>query len=275
MHRFIHWAILSVLSGLFFPHQIWAEDPQVVPSTCRQAHAHNDYLHERPLLDALANGFGSVEADIFLVGDELLVAHTKREISPDRTLRGLYLDPLRKRIKQNSGSVHGDGHPFTLLIDIKSIGEPTYRSLHQLLAQYEDIFSSVTDGKVTRRAVNAVISGNRPVDAVMSDSPRYVGIDGRLSDLSSDKPADLMPLISDHWGRHFKWRGKGEISTADREKLARVLKQAHDRDRRVRFWATPDNETTWAALYEAGVDLINTDDLSGLSSFLQKNQQPD
>ncbi len=43
------------------------------------------------------------------------------------------------------------------------------------------------------------------------------------------------------------------MSAADREKLARVLQQAHDKNRRVRFWATPDNETTWAALREAPV----------------------
>ncbi len=32
-----------------------------------QAHAHNDYHHALPLLDALAHGFCSVEADVFLV----------------------------------------------------------------------------------------------------------------------------------------------------------------------------------------------------------------
>ncbi len=31
------------------------------------------------------------------------------ELSPDRTLRSLYLDPLRRRVKNNGGSVHGDG----------------------------------------------------------------------------------------------------------------------------------------------------------------------
>ena len=31
-----------------------------------QAHAHNDYYHKRPLLDALSHGFCSVEADVFL-----------------------------------------------------------------------------------------------------------------------------------------------------------------------------------------------------------------
>ena len=40
-----------------------------------QAHAHNDYEHPRPLLDALDHGFTSVEADVWLVDGELLVAH--------------------------------------------------------------------------------------------------------------------------------------------------------------------------------------------------------
>ena len=35
------------------------------------AHAHNDYEHERPLYDAIAHGFNSVEADVFLVDDDL------------------------------------------------------------------------------------------------------------------------------------------------------------------------------------------------------------
>ena len=41
-----------------------AADEPVTP--LRQAHAHNDYEHPRPLLDALDHGFCSVEADVFL-----------------------------------------------------------------------------------------------------------------------------------------------------------------------------------------------------------------
>ena len=33
----------------------------------------------------------------------------------------------------NGGSVHGDGHPFTLLIDLKSQGEPTYRAAQSVV----------------------------------------------------------------------------------------------------------------------------------------------
>jgi hypothetical protein len=37
----------------------------------------------------------------------------------------------------------------------------------------------------------------------------------------------------------------------------------------IRFWATPDKEPMWRELNEAGVDLINADNLSGLRQFLR------
>src|SRR6188508_2120448 len=99
------------------------------------AHSHNDYLHNRPLLDALDHGFTSVEADIFLVDGKLLVAHTAREIKPDRTLEKLYLEPLRARVRSGGGSVYPGGGPFHLLIDLKSPAEPTYAALAKVLAE--------------------------------------------------------------------------------------------------------------------------------------------
>ena len=67
------------------------------PKPLERAHAHNDYEHARPLLDALDQGFCSVEADIFLKDGQLLVAHTVLDLKPERTLQKLYLDPLRQR----------------------------------------------------------------------------------------------------------------------------------------------------------------------------------
>ena len=64
------------------------------PTPLLRAHAHNDYEHDRPLYDALDHGFTSVEADIHLVDGQLHVAHDSDEITPNRTLRSLYLEPL-------------------------------------------------------------------------------------------------------------------------------------------------------------------------------------
>ncbi|TWT56166.1 phosphatidylinositol-specific phospholipase C/glycerophosphodiester phosphodiesterase family protein [Allorhodopirellula solitaria] len=234
----------------------------------RQAHAHNDYLHHRPLLDALDQGFTSVEADVFLVDGELLVAHTFLELKPNRTLRALYLDPLRARIQDHGGFVYSDQTPITLLIDFKSDGEATFAALNQLLSEYRDVFSWTEDGTEHPGAVVAIVSGNRPIATMKAASPRFAGIDGRLGDLNSDLPPEVMPLISDNWKNHFEWRGKGEFPATERIALERIVDQAHTQNRRVRFWGTPDNPAMWAALRDAGVDLINTDDLAGLSDFL-------
>lgn len=237
-----------------------------------RAHAHNDYLHDRPLLDALDNGFCSVEADIFLVQGKLLVAHTRSELSTENSLERLYLEPLRQRVEQKGGRVYSGGPEFTLLIDIKSDGEATYRALDRMLQQYHDVFSRVENGHFHAKGVTAIVSGNRPHAVIAAEATRYVGIDGRLSDLESDQPADLMPLISDNWRNHFKWRGEGDLPDAERVKLLKIIQRAHSRNRRVRFWATPDKPAVWSALDKAGVDMINTDNLSGLSEFLKKSR---
>src|SRR5204863_953326 len=113
-----------------------------------QAHAHNDYEHARPLFEALDHGFCSVEADIWLTPDGLLIAHDKKDLKPSRTLQALYLDPLRKRIKADGGRVFRDGPAFYLLIDVKPEAETTYAALDKLLAQYADILTVRRDGKV-------------------------------------------------------------------------------------------------------------------------------
>lgn len=237
------------------------------------AHAHNDYRHARPLLDALEHGFTSVEADIFLVGDKLCVAHDQPEIDPERTLRRLYLDPLRARVQVRNGYVYAEPSRFLLLVDVKSEAEPTYRRLHETLAEYKDIVTSFGPQGRQDRAVLVIVSGNRSLELMRSQSVRYAGYDGRLTDLGSDVSADLMPLISDRWSSHFRWRGDGPIPTAEREKLSDVVQKAHEKGRLVRFWATPDERSPartalWQQLRTAGVDLINTDDLEGLKGFL-------
>src|SRR5204862_3959746 len=66
------------------------------PPPLIRAHAHNDYEHSRPLLDALDRGFCSIEADVWLVDGRLLVAHDRNAVKAERTLQTLYLDPLRE-----------------------------------------------------------------------------------------------------------------------------------------------------------------------------------
>ena len=75
-HPHKHWAMVALL---LLAKPAPAADPKpVIP--LRHAHAHNDYEHKRPLFDALDRGFCSIEADIYLVGGELLVGHTPLDL---------------------------------------------------------------------------------------------------------------------------------------------------------------------------------------------------
>jgi hypothetical protein len=234
----------------------------------RHAHAHNDYAHPRPLRDALAHGFTSVEADVFLSRGQLLVGHSWLELRPERTLEKLYLEPLRRRAREGGGYVYSDTSPFYLLIDLKTDAKATYDALSPLLAKYADVLSTTRDGKFERKAVTAVISGNTPRDAIQGQKLRHAAIDGRPGDLDSDAPADLIPFISASWPSQLKWRGDGPMPEAEREKLRAYVARAHKRGRLVRFWATPEKTMVWHELRAAGVDLLNTDRLDEMRGFL-------
>ncbi|GIJ44410.1 hypothetical protein Val02_12960 [Virgisporangium aliadipatigenens] len=241
-----------------------------------QAHAHNDYEHERPLHDALAHGFTSVEADIYLVDGELLVAHDPEDLVPGRTLEKLYLEPLATRVRAHHGSVYrGHRQPLQLLVDIKNTGAATYTRLHEVLARYRSMLTGYAGGRVHERAVTVVISGDRPRDLMLAQPVRYAFYDGRLGDLGTGVPASFLPLISDNWTNVFTWRGDGEMPAAERERLRTIVSTAHRDRQRVRFWATPDTPgpqrtAVWSELRAAGVDHINTDDLAGLRAFLAR-----
>ncbi|MFJ2172485.1 phosphatidylinositol-specific phospholipase C/glycerophosphodiester phosphodiesterase family protein [Streptomyces sp. NPDC087851] len=246
------------------------------PRPLRQAHAHNDYLHPRPLFDALAHGFTSVEADIFLVDGELLVAHEATELDPARTLASLYLDPLFARVRANHGSVYRGHHrPVQLLIDIKTDGAAAYAELHRQLARYRPMLTTYAHGSVRPGAITPVISGDRAARAPMeAQRVRYAFYDGRLDDLGTAAPASFIPLISTNWTQSFTWQGVGPFPAAERAELRRIADTTHAHGQRLRFWATPDTpgparDAVWTELLAAGVDHLNTDDLAGLERFLR------
>ena len=239
------------------------------------AHSHNDYEHTRPLFDALDNYFKSVEADIYLVGDSLFVAHNFDQIKPGRTLRNLYLEPLKNVISKNNGSVYGNGEEIILLVDIKDDAMKTYQHLDKILSNYADILTSFENGVKKKRSVMVVISGNRPFEFMQSQPIRYAGYDGRLENLDSGISPELMPMISDNWRKHFSWDGTGRIPSDQKILLQTYAKKAAEEGYILRFWGTPNRGheqriAVWTELMDAGVGLIGADNLKELEEFFQK-----
>ena len=258
-----------------------------------RTHSHNDYEHKRPLFDALDQGFCSVEADIYLVDGKLLVAHDRKDVRPDRTLEALYLDPLKARCQANGGHVYPElgSDPklrrplaakapdveFTLLIDIKSDGAAVYPVLRETLRRHAGMLTRFTPTSTRPGAVTVILSGNRPTDLVAAETERLCAIDGRLSDLEPGTASvHLVPLVSESWQKVLadrkqavqEARAAGTFHPAD-FMPRREIELAHAQGRRVRFWDVPADPAMWRALKDAGVDLINADDLAGLARFLQ------
>jgi hypothetical protein len=244
------------------------------PTPLTRVHAHNDYEHKRPLFDALDQGFCSVEADIYLVDDQLLVAHERSQVRPERTLQALYLDPLRERVKKNSGHVYPNGPEFTLLIDLKSDWAKIYPVLRGVLKQYADMLVTFRGDKKETNAIIVIITGNRSKAMFDGESVRYAALDGELEDLDSEKKADFIPWISSNWPKTFKWHGTGSMPEDEKLKLRAIVARAHQQGRRVRFWGSPDQPVFWRELLDDDVDLINTDDLQGARRFLLESGLP-
>jgi hypothetical protein len=249
-----------------------AQAPRSSVQPLERAHAHNDYEHDRPLLDALDHGFISAEADVWLVDGELYLGHDGPDL--DRTLRAEYLEPLARRFRENGGAIHPQWRAdFRLLVDVKSNGPAAWPVIEKQLAAYPQLFSAYRQGRVHERAVTAVISGNRDLAAMKAATTRFSFYDGRMGDLGGPLPASLVPLISDNWTKFFTWQGVGEMPAEERARLHEIVATAHANGQQVRFWATPDlalpnREAVWRELVAADVDVLNTDDLAGLQGFL-------
>ena len=215
-----------------------------MPRSC--GHAHNDEHNPRPLFGALELGFCSVEVDVQLVGDQLLVGHDLDETSPDKTLESMYLEPLA-----------ADPHPIFLLIDVKSDAAASWTAIDERLARFD------------LGPAQVVITGAIARDLIAQAPVRRAAMDGRIADLDAGADPTLFPIISDKWIDHFTWVGGVERFPPDqRIKLENLVKKAHDAGQKIRFWQTGERTEMWEAERDAGVDLINTDDLPGLAAFL-------
>ena len=234
-----------------FPHQ--------------HAHAHNDYEHVRPLKDALQNGFISVEADVHLQDGKLLVSHNL-PVKKTQSLETLYLAPLDSLLKGNSGRVYLESEiSFYLMIDIKTEAEVTYKAIQKIVRQYPSLRCSTKNCPV-----KIFLSGNRPVNTMIKEGYTGIGIDGRPGDLGKGYSVELMPVISDNFKNWSGWNGKSTPSANDLLQVRNLAKGVHAEGKKLRLWAAPDNEISWTALLEAGVDFINTDRLAELNYFLSK-----
>lgn len=264
MKRFSYYAAIA---GLLISLSATAQ----TPLNYNRGHSHNDYHQNIPLLTAYYAGMGSIEADVFLRNGELFVAHEASEITPDATLKKLYLEPLARFYSKNGNQPYKDGnHKLQLVIDIKQDYKNVIAQLIKDLSAYGTIFNSSTNSK----GINIVLSGDTPVPAEFKDYPDYISFDGRPKADYTDAQLKRIAMISDDLKSYTSWNGKGTPTKEDETKLRSVIENAHQKKKAFRFWASQDSPNTWIVLEKLGADWINTDHPEQLREFyLHKDKQ--
>ncbi|MEM9692847.1 MAG: hypothetical protein AAGA56_09905 [Myxococcota bacterium] len=225
------------------------------------AHAHNDYEHDRPLEDALARGFRSVEVDIHQRGDDLVVSHIGLFVHG--TLRELYLDPLQRRMRDR-GSVFGDGRPFTLWIDLKGGGDRMRDALVALLWRY----SMLADASAP---MTVILTGDRAKASWVSLLPpraRHRDANAMTTPARPELKGDrYWTHYALEYRRYFSWDGDGAIPAVERAALRCMVRRAHEAGRPIRLYATPETADFWRVAEEEGVDYLHVDDFDAFARF--------
>lgn len=240
---------------------------QIVP--LRHGHAHNDYVHKKPLYEALENGFTSIEIDVFLYKDKLVVSHTATALNRKKTIEDLYLNPIKKIISENNGWVYkGLETPVIFMIDFKTNNKPTYLKLQEVLKNFDSILTKYQgDSVIEQNAINILISGDSPMEDLLPQKISLATIDADLSLVNDSLKARIITRYSSPWSRYFSWNGKGSLPKHVYQKLINLIESVHRKGKDIRFYHIPDQPKAWKLLLDSGVDWINTNKLITFRKF--------
>jgi len=226
-------------------------------------HAHNDYQGAEPLTNALRNKVFSIEADIYLYNNKLVVAHDKKELPTAPTLASLYLQPIVRLFREHRNTINKDSnYAPTLMIDIKENGETVIAELIKLLLAHRSVF----DRSINANAVQIVISGDRGLNSRWNFYPSFILFDGRPNEVYDSAAMSRVAFISDSYFKYIT----PQDSTS---RLEELVKKVHGMGKMLRLWATADNPVSWKRLQLLGIDIINTDKVEECRNYFIKHSQ--
>ena len=227
-------------------------------------HSHNDYKQLVPFYQAYSQGAYSIEVDLFLYDDKLLVGHTLDELNPHNTFESMYIEPLQKVFTRNNNQPYPDSaQPLQLMIELKSETHSTLSAVVAILNQYPTLFNPA----VNKHAVIVTITGRTPAAEDFSKYPTYLNYDGAWDYPYSDEQLKQVALISAPFRQFSTWNGKGSILPQEEEKLRQVIDEAHRLNKPIRFWGAPEGISVYYTFFNMGIDYINTDKLEQCAAF--------
>ncbi|TFF39727.1 alkaline phosphatase [Mucilaginibacter psychrotolerans] len=231
---------------------------QIRPYTVANAHSHNDYKNSIPFYRAYEKGFGSIEADVYAVGGKLMVAHSKSEISADRSLQALYLDPLAEKLK------NAPKRQLRLLIEIKE----NYKAVLPLVIEEMKPFAGYISSPGHPGRLSIVMTGAVPPATEMPNYPDWITFDVDHLDGFTPQQWQKIGLVSFPLGRYVRWNGKGVLNKEEIKRVKGAIDSVHQAGKMIRFWESPDTKSSWLALMRLGVDVIGTDKIEEMGDFL-------
>lgn len=233
---------------------LWLLVNQVIGQvyTAQNAHSHNDYAQRKVFHLAYNEGFGSIEADIHLFNNEILVGHNTKDLKVSNTLENLYLKSL---VAYNQPD-----RKLQLLIDIKTDAKQTLDQLVILLNKYPSISRN--------KNIKITISGNTVAPAFFERYPNYIWFDGRLSIQYTPMQLARVALISEDYYKVIGYKFIWPLDSVTQEKAKEFIHQVHQLGKPVRLWASPDKPAAWEQFMQWGVDFINTDKITELADFI-------
>ena len=154
----------------------------ILPIPC---HSHNDYWRRVPLYSAIEAGCISVEADVWLIDDELYVGHSRASLTNERTFASLYISPLLEILSHQNPttSFHPNGNTsldgvfdttpeqsLVLLIDFKTDGPELWPHILSALEplRARNYLSHLNGTQMIRRPLMIVGTGNTPFELLSS-----------------------------------------------------------------------------------------------------------
>ena len=219
-------------------------------------HAHNDYQQAAPLTNALWHQVFSIEADVYLYNNKLVVAHDKKELPAAPTLDSLYLQPIVALFAKHKDRISNDSnYAPILMIDIKENGAAVLAKLSSMLQLHRSVF----DRTINKLAVQIVISGDRgPITAWSSYAPMLF-FDGRPYEVYDSATLERVAFISDGYA-NYKDNTKG---------IEQAAIAIHNKQKLFRLWGYADTAAQWQQVLQWGIDILNTDKVEECREFFK------
>ncbi|KAI0484204.1 PLC-like phosphodiesterase [Xylariaceae sp. FL0804] len=254
-------------------------------------HSHNDYWRPKPFWSALSVGAVSIEADVWLYNDTLHVGHEESALTDARTLDALYIQPIVDVLqRQNPSSPFVTDGPtkngvydtagsqtLYLFVDVKTDGAATWPRVVEALGPLRELgyLTTFNGTAVTAGPVTVVGTGNTPLDLVQGVSPRDYFWDAPIVGLGStfgNITQAVSPIASTDFEAVFGDVRTQQLNDTQLATLHAQVAVAHAKGIAVRYWDQPGwpvgtRNAVWQTLWDAGVDLLNVDDLEAAAEF--------